>query len=129
MLLAHAPGVALAALGTLPFCAVLGPEAPLIALGTVAVLIMLPLCTPVAQERDTLGDGRRVRGHLGAVRRPARRRHLLVEAAVALGAALIPVDAPGPRRGRDRLSRLRRHRRLGLHRQVAALDGTRAARR
>ena len=33
--IAHAPGVALAALGTLPFGAVLGPEAPVIALGSV----------------------------------------------------------------------------------------------
>ena len=47
----HAPGVALAALGTLPFGAVLGPEAPVIALGSV-VGVAAARFSP-AGERET----------------------------------------------------------------------------
>jgi H+/Cl- antiporter ClcA len=36
----HAPGIALAAIGTLSFSAVLGPEAPLIALGSVVGMVV-----------------------------------------------------------------------------------------
>jgi H+/Cl- antiporter ClcA len=38
--ISHAPGIALAALGTLSFGAVLGPEMPLIALGMIVGLLV-----------------------------------------------------------------------------------------
>ena len=40
--ISHAPGVALAALGTLSFGAVLGPEAPIVALGSVVGIAASP---------------------------------------------------------------------------------------
>jgi H+/Cl- antiporter ClcA len=52
--LSHAPGVALAALGTLSFGAVLGPEMPLIALGMVVGLAATPILRLGKQESALL---------------------------------------------------------------------------
>ena len=49
--LSHAPGIALAALGTLAFGAVLGPEAPLIALGSVVGVAAARLARARARAR------------------------------------------------------------------------------
>jgi H+/Cl- antiporter ClcA len=47
---AHAPGVALAGIGTLAFGGVLGPEAPLIALGSAVAVAVAPLARLDAQR-------------------------------------------------------------------------------
>ncbi len=49
--IAHAPGVALAAIGSLAFGAVLGPEAPLIALGSVVGVAVARLGARSARGR------------------------------------------------------------------------------
>jgi H+/Cl- antiporter ClcA len=54
-LLSYAPGVALAALGTLAFGAVLGPEAPLIALGSMVGITVTGLARLGPQESAVLG--------------------------------------------------------------------------
>ena len=69
------PGVVLAAVGTLAFGAVLGPEMPVIALGSaVGVVAHRARASWRAGRRRPLQRGR-VLGDLGTVRRPARRRH------------------------------------------------------
>ena len=52
--ISHAPGIALAAVGTLAFGAVLGPEAPLIALGSVVGLVFASGARLDAQESKVL---------------------------------------------------------------------------
>ncbi len=93
-LLAAGPGVALAALGTLGFGAVLGPEAPLIALGSVVGLAVTPFIR--------LGDqGERVVGTAGAASAvsavfggPLVAGFLLMEVGVGMGSMLIPALLP-----------------------------------
>ena len=70
----HAPGIALAAIGTLAFGAVLGPEAPLIALGSVVGVAVRRPRRRGRRETRVLAMRRLVLGHLGAVRRADRRR-------------------------------------------------------
>ena len=90
----HAPGVALAALGTLAFGAVLGPEAPLIALGSV-VGLAVTTSWPSSQADGVLA----MAGSFSAVSAlfggPLVAGMLLVEARVGMGAVLIPVLLPG----------------------------------
>jgi H+/Cl- antiporter ClcA len=94
--LAHAPGVALAALGTLCFGAVLGPEAPLIALGS-AVGLTVTLFVRLAPKESALMSGA---GSFAAISAlfggPLVGGVLMVEAGAAgLGAALLPALLPG----------------------------------
>jgi H+/Cl- antiporter ClcA len=94
--LAHAPGVALAALGTLCFGAVLGPEAPLIALGS-AVGLSVTLFVKLAPKESALMSGA---GSFAAISAlfggPLVGGVLMVEAGAAgLGAALLPALLPG----------------------------------
>jgi H+/Cl- antiporter ClcA len=93
--IAHAPGVALAALGTLAFGAVLGPEAPLIALGS-AVGLAFARVFPVDPEHGRLlalaGSFSAISALFGG---PLTAGILLVEASVGLGAKAIPVLIPG----------------------------------
>ena len=93
--LSHAPGVALAALGTLAFGAVLGPEAPLIALGSVVGVAVASLAR--ADPRDgkvlsTAGSFSAISSIFGG---PLVAAMLLLEAGVGLGAAVIPFLIPG----------------------------------
>ena len=93
--LSHAPGVALAALGTLAFGAVLGPEAPLIALGSVVGVTVASLAR--ADPRDgkvlsTAGSFSAISSIFGG---PLVAGMLLLEAGVGLGAAVIPFLIPG----------------------------------
>jgi H+/Cl- antiporter ClcA len=93
---ASAPGVALAALGTLAFGAVLGPEAPLIALGSVVGVAVAPLFGLGPRENAVLG----MAGSFSAISTlfggPLVAGMLLVEAGAAtMGAALIPILLPG----------------------------------
>lgn len=91
----YGPGVALAAIGTLAFGAVLGPEAPLIALGSVVGLAFAPLVRPGPKEEAVIGTA----GSFSAVSAlfggPLVAGVLLLEASVGLGAAAIPVLLPG----------------------------------
>ena len=55
-LLSYAPGIALAAIGTLSFGAVLGPEGPLIALGAIVGIAITRLVRLGAQESAVLAN-------------------------------------------------------------------------
>ena len=91
----HAPGIALAATGTLAFGAVLGPEAPLIALGSavgVAVTRMARLGPRETAVLGTAGSFSAVSALFGG---PLVAGMLLLEAGVGLGAALLPMLLPG----------------------------------
>jgi H+/Cl- antiporter ClcA len=93
--LAAAPGVALAAIGTLSFGAVLGPEAPLIALGSVVGVAASALLRLGEREHAVLG----LAGSSSAISAlfggPLPAGVLLVEAGLAKGSALIPILIPG----------------------------------
>ena len=89
------PGVALAAFGTLVFGAVLGPEAPLIALGSAvgAVVAGLARVNPKQAQLLTMaGAFSAVSALFGG---PLVASFLLVEVGIAAGAALIPALLPG----------------------------------
>jgi H+/Cl- antiporter ClcA len=91
-----AVGVALAALGTLSFGAVLGPEAPLIALGAAVGMVAVPLLRAGPQEASALGTAGSFSAISALFGGPIVAGILLVEASAAqLGAALIPTLLPG----------------------------------
>jgi H+/Cl- antiporter ClcA len=93
--LSHAPGIALAALGTLAFGAVLGPEAPLIALGSVAGVAAARLARLGPKETSVLA----IAGSFSAVSAlfggPLVAGMLMVESTVGLGSAVLPTLLPG----------------------------------
>jgi H+/Cl- antiporter ClcA len=93
--ISYGPGVALAAFGTLCFGAVLGPEAPLIALGSVAGLGVTRFTTLGPREQTVVGTA----GSFSAVSAlfggPLVAGMLLVESGLAAGAALLPALLPG----------------------------------
>ncbi len=93
--MSYGPGVALAALGTLPFGAVLGPEAPLIAIGSVVALAVVRLVRLGKQEQAVIA----MAGSFSAVSAlfggPLVAGVLLVEAGIGMGLALIPTLIPG----------------------------------
>ena len=89
------PSVALAAFGTLAFGAVLGPEAPLIALGSVvgmAVTRFVRLGERGQTVIATAGSFSAVSALFGG---PLVAGLLMLEAGISLGAALIPALVPG----------------------------------
>jgi H+/Cl- antiporter ClcA len=91
-----AVGVALAALGTLSFGAVLGPEAPLIALGAAVGMAAAPAIRAGPQEAAVLGTAGSFSAISALFGGPIVAGILLVEASAAqLGAALIPALLPG----------------------------------
>jgi H+/Cl- antiporter ClcA len=92
---AYGPGVALAALGTLSFGAVRGPEAPLIALGSVVGMAAARMAKLGQRETvmlATAGSASAISALFGG---PLVAGVLLMEAGVGLGAALIPALLPG----------------------------------
>jgi H+/Cl- antiporter ClcA len=92
---AHVPSVALAAVATLAFGAVLGPEGPLIALGSGVGMVAVGIWKvtgPGAQVLSTAGAFSAVSALFGG---PVVAGALLLEAGVGLGAALIPALLPG----------------------------------
>ena len=93
--IAHAPGIALAAIGTLAFGAVLGPEAPLIALGSVVGLAAARLASADGPERNVLSTAGSFSAISALFGGPLVAGILLLEAGVGFGAALIPVLVPG----------------------------------
>ena len=89
------PGIALAAIGTLAFGAVLGPEAPLIALGSVVGLAAARLASADGPERNVLSTAGSFSAISALFGGPLVAGILLLEAGVGFGAALIPVLVPG----------------------------------
>ena len=91
----YGPGVALAALGTLSFGAVLGPEAPLIALGSVAGMALARIAKLGQRESAVLATAGSFSAISALFGGPLVAGVLMVEAGVGLGAALIPALLPG----------------------------------
>jgi len=93
--LSYAPGVALAAIATLAFGAVLGPEAPLIALGSVVGVAAAKVAKLGERDEAMLGTA----GSLAAIAAlfdgPLVAGMLMLEAGLALGVQLIPALLPG----------------------------------
>jgi H+/Cl- antiporter ClcA len=93
--LAYVPGIALAALATLAFGAVLGPEAPVIALGSAVAIAGASLARLGEKERAVLS----LAGSFAAISAlfggPLVGGILLMEGGLGLGAALLPMLLPG----------------------------------
>ena len=91
----HAFGIALAALATLGFGAVLGPEAPLIALGSVVGLAVVPFVRLNQQETavmSTAGSFSAISALFGG---PVVAGVMMMEGAIGMGVAVLPVLLPG----------------------------------
>jgi H+/Cl- antiporter ClcA len=91
----NAPGVALAAAGTLAFGPVLGPEAPLIALGSAVGMLLAPFLRGNDRAQavlSTAGSFSAVSALFGG---PLVAGMLLTEAGIGMGSALIPALLPG----------------------------------
>jgi H+/Cl- antiporter ClcA len=91
----HAPGIALAALGTLSFGAVLGPEAPLIALGSVVGMAVTLRGTFGSREQTVLATAGSFAAISALFGGPVVGGMLMVEGGIAAGTALLPVLLPG----------------------------------
>jgi H+/Cl- antiporter ClcA len=91
----HAPGIALAAIGTLSFGAVLGPEAPLIALGSVVGMVVALSGAFGQREQSVLATAGSFSAISALFGGPIVGGMMMVESGVALGAALLPVLIPG----------------------------------
>ena len=93
--ISHAPGVILAAIGSLAFGAVLGPEAPLFALGSIVGLAAARFARmgdTDARVLSTAGTFSAISALFGG---PVAAAMLLLEAGVGMGASLIPTLIPG----------------------------------
>jgi H+/Cl- antiporter ClcA len=91
----YAPSVALAALGTLPFGLVLGPEAPVIALGSATALALITVIRVPEQAKAVLASSGSFAGISTLFGGPIVAGVMLLEAGVGMGAGLIPVLLPG----------------------------------
>ena len=91
----HAPGIALAALGTLAFGAVLGPEAPVIALGSVAGVAAARLARADDRALPVLSLAGSMSAMSALFGGPLVAGMLLLEGGLAMGAALLRVLLPG----------------------------------
>jgi chloride channel protein, CIC family len=91
----YAPGVALAAIGTLAFGAVLGPEAPVIALGSVVGVAMARLARLDERATNVLGSAGSFSAISALFGGPLVAGMLLVEGGLQKGARLLPVLLPG----------------------------------
>jgi H+/Cl- antiporter ClcA len=93
--LAHAPGIALAAVGTLAFGAVLGPEAPVIALGSVVGVAATRFVRASEREEAVLANAGSFSAISALFGGPLVAGFLLLEGGLAMGAALLPMMLPG----------------------------------
>jgi H+/Cl- antiporter ClcA len=93
--LAHGLGVMLAALGTLGFGAVLGPEAPVVALGTLVALALVSSARLAERESRVIATAGAFAAISALFGGPIVGGVMMVEAGVGLGAALIPALLPG----------------------------------
>jgi H+/Cl- antiporter ClcA len=95
MPLSHAPGIVAAGMGTLCFGAVLGPEAPVIALGAIVAVALTSfarLDPDQSRVLATTGSFSAISALFGG---PIVAGVMMMEAAVGLGARLIPALIPG----------------------------------
>ncbi len=92
---AYVPGIVVAALGTLGFGLVLGPEAPVMAVGSAVGLVLTSMVRSTAQEEGILS----MAGIFSAISTlfggPLVAGVMLTEGGIALGPALLPVLVPG----------------------------------
>ena len=93
--LAHLPGIVIAALATLAFGAVLGPEAPVIAVGALVALAVTSFARLGERERAVLGTAGSFSAISALFGGPIVGGVMLVEGGVGLGAALIATLLPG----------------------------------
>jgi H+/Cl- antiporter ClcA len=93
--LVHAPGILLAALGTLGFGLVLGPEAPVIAIGSLVGIAVTSFARVGDQERTVLGTAGSFAAISALFGGPLVGGVLLIEGGVGLGKRLIPSLLPG----------------------------------
>jgi chloride channel protein, CIC family len=93
--IAHGPGVAVAAAGTLGFGAVLGPEAPVIALGSVVGTTLAGFVRLGQQGRAVLSSAGSFSAISALFGGPIVAGMLLVEGGIGMGAALLPALVPG----------------------------------
>jgi H+/Cl- antiporter ClcA len=94
--LSHAPGIVVAALGTLGFGLVLGPEAPVIAIGSIVGVAMTWFARLAPRETKVLATAGAFAAISALFDGPIVAGVMLTEAAApALGAALIPALLPG----------------------------------
>ncbi|HEY3506802.1 MAG TPA: chloride channel protein [Actinocatenispora sp.] len=91
----HAPGVALAALGTLPFGAVLGPEAPVMALGSVVGVAASRLLRLGSRPTTMLSGAGSFAAISALFNGPIVAGMLFLEGGLAAGTALLPALVPG----------------------------------
>jgi H+/Cl- antiporter ClcA len=94
-LVRYAPGVALAAIGTLSFGAVLGPEGPLIALGAVVGIMISRIFRLGARESSVLGTAGSFSAISALFGGPVVGGVLMMEGAIGFGASTIPILLPG----------------------------------
>ncbi|HKB20161.1 MAG TPA: chloride channel protein [Gaiellaceae bacterium] len=94
--ISHAPGIALAAVGTLSFGAVLGPEMPLIALGMIVGLLVTPILRLGERESSLLAGAGAFSAISALFGGPIVGGVLMVESGAAgLGGSLAPALLPG----------------------------------
>lgn len=92
----HALGIVLAATATLAFGAVLGPEAPLVALGAVVAVVLTSFARLDQRESAVLSTSGAFAAVAAVFGGPIVAGVLMVESAAAgLGAAMLPVLLPG----------------------------------
>jgi H+/Cl- antiporter ClcA len=91
----YAPSVALAAIGTLAFGAVLGPEAPLIALGSAVGLVVTHFVDVDPAHHRILAMAGAFAAISALFGGPIAAGILLIEAGIGLGSLLIPLIIPG----------------------------------
>jgi H+/Cl- antiporter ClcA len=94
-LLSYAPGIALAAIGTLSFGAVLGPEGPLIALGALVGVLITRVARLGAQESAVLANAGSFAAISALFGGPIVGGVLMMEGAIGFGAATIGILLPG----------------------------------
>jgi H+/Cl- antiporter ClcA len=93
--LRYAPGIALAAIGTLSFGAVLGPEGPLIALGAVVGVAVTMLARVGKRAQAVLGTAGSFSAISALFGGPVVAGMMMVESGLEMGGALLPVLLPG----------------------------------
>ncbi|MEA5154354.1 chloride channel protein [Raineyella sp.] len=93
--LEFAPGIVLAAVGSLAFGAVLGPEAPLVALGSVVGVAVTRLFRLRQREAAVLGTAGSFSAISALFGGPLVAGMLLLESGLAMGTALLPALLPG----------------------------------
>jgi H+/Cl- antiporter ClcA len=91
----HVPGVVLAAIGSLAFGIVLGPEMPVIALGTAIGIVVERFVRVVGQERQVIANAGAFSAISALFGGPLVAGMLLIESGLSLGPALIPAMLPG----------------------------------